>query len=68
VERVVEAEERAGEGAGVVAEVGDRRAARVEGAEVERLLIQETLRATGGNKQRAADLLGIAARTIYRKI
>jgi two-component system response regulator HydG len=36
--------------------------------EVERLLIQETLRATGGNKQRAADLLGIAARTIYRKI
>ena len=29
--------------------------------EVERLLIQETLRTTGGNKQRAADLLGIAA-------
>jgi len=36
--------------------------------EVERLLIQETLRTTGGNKQRAADLLGIAARTIYRKL
>jgi two-component system response regulator HydG len=36
--------------------------------EVERLLIQETLRSTGGNKQRAADLLGIAARTIYRKL
>jgi two-component system response regulator HydG len=36
--------------------------------EVERLLIQETLRATGGNKRRAANLLGIAARTIYRKI
>lgn len=36
--------------------------------EVERRLIQETLRSTGGNKQRAADLLGIAARTIYRKL
>jgi two-component system response regulator HydG len=35
---------------------------------VERLLIQETLRKTGGNKQRAAALLGIAARTIYRKL
>ena len=28
---------------------------------VERLLIEETLRTTGGNKQRAAELLGIAA-------
>jgi two-component system response regulator HydG len=36
--------------------------------DVERLLIKETLRATGGNKQRAAGLLGIAARTIYRKL
>ncbi len=36
--------------------------------EVERLLIRETLRQTGGNKQRAASLLGIAARTIYRKL
>jgi two-component system response regulator HydG len=36
--------------------------------DVERLLIQATLRTTGGNKQRAADLLGIAARTIYRKL
>jgi len=36
--------------------------------EVERLLIRETLRTTGGNKQRAASLLGIAARTIYRKL
>ena len=36
--------------------------------EVERLLIRETLRTTGGNKQRAASLLGIATRTIYRKL
>jgi two-component system response regulator HydG len=36
--------------------------------EVERLLIGETLRTTRGNRQRAASLLGIAARTIYRKL
>jgi two-component system response regulator HydG len=36
--------------------------------EVEQLLIKETLRTTGGNKQKAAHLLGIAARTIYRKL
>jgi two-component system response regulator HydG len=37
-------------------------------ADVERLLIDETLRRTGGNRQRTADLLGIAARTVYRKL
>jgi len=37
-------------------------------AEVERLLIDETLRRTGGNRKRAADMLGIAARTVYRKL
>jgi len=36
--------------------------------EVERLLIQETLAATKGDKRLAAQLLGIATRTIYRKI
>jgi two-component system response regulator HydG len=36
--------------------------------EVERRLIEETLKTTGGNKQRAAEMLGIAARTIYRKL
>ena len=36
--------------------------------EVERILIKETLKTTGGNKQKAASLLGIAARTIYRKL
>ncbi|MCC6624487.1 MAG: sigma-54-dependent Fis family transcriptional regulator [Deltaproteobacteria bacterium] len=36
--------------------------------EVERILIQETLAATKGDKRLAAQLLGIATRTIYRKI
>lgn len=34
---------------------------------VERRMIQETLRATGGDKTLAANLLGITARTIYRR-
>src|SRR6185369_6703934 len=36
--------------------------------EVERLVIRETLRHTRGDKSLAAQLLGIAARTIYRKL
>jgi two-component system response regulator HydG len=36
--------------------------------EVERRLIQETLARCGGDKKTAARLLGIAARTIYRKL
>ncbi len=36
--------------------------------EVERLVIKETLRHTRGDKTLAAQLLGIAARTIYRKL
>ena len=36
--------------------------------EIERRVIRETLRFTGGDKKRAAQLLGIATRTIYRKI
>lgn len=37
-------------------------------AEVERRLLQETLRHTGGDKSLAAQLLGISTRTIYRKL
>ena len=37
-------------------------------AEVEQRLIQETLRHTDGDKSLAAQLLGISARTIYRKL
>jgi DNA-binding NtrC family response regulator len=37
-------------------------------AEVEQRLIQETLRHAGGDKSLAAQLLGISARTIYRKL
>jgi two-component system response regulator HydG len=36
--------------------------------EVERALILETLKETGGDKSLAAQLLGIAARTVYRKL
>ena len=36
--------------------------------EVERRMIRETLRHTKGDKKQAAQLLGIAARTIYRKL
>jgi two-component system response regulator HydG len=36
--------------------------------EVERRVIQETLRMTGGNKRLTSQLLGIATRTLYRKI
>ncbi len=36
--------------------------------EVERSLIQNTLRDVGGNRERASQLLGISTRTLYRKI
>jgi len=37
-------------------------------SEVERRVIQGTLKHTSGDKQLAAQLLGISARTIYRKL
>ncbi len=36
--------------------------------EVERDYIFETLRKTGGNKTRAAELLGLDRKTLYRKL
>lgn len=36
--------------------------------EVEKLLIAETLKFAGGNREHAAELLGIGERTLYRKI
>ncbi len=36
--------------------------------EIERMVIRETLRATQGDKRLTAQLLGIATRTIYRKL
>ncbi len=35
---------------------------------LERLFIAETLRCTGGNREHAAEMLGIGERTLYRKI
>ncbi len=37
-------------------------------SELEHLFIAETLRATGGNREEAATMLGIGERTLYRKI
>jgi two-component system, NtrC family, response regulator HydG len=37
-------------------------------SELERLFIAETLQQTGGNREEAADMLGIGQRTLYRKI
>ena len=36
--------------------------------EIERRMIRETLRHTDGDKRMASQLLGIATRTIYRKL
>jgi len=36
--------------------------------EAEMALLKETLKATGGDKNLAAKLLGVATRTIYRKL
>ncbi len=36
--------------------------------QIEKIVIEETLRRTGGDKKLAAQLLGIATRTIYRKL
>jgi two-component system response regulator HydG len=36
--------------------------------EAEKILIRETLKSAGGEKAAAAEILGIATRTIYRKL
>jgi two-component system response regulator HydG len=37
-------------------------------AQVEPLMIERTLQATGGNREQAAKILDIGTRTLYRKI
>ncbi len=37
-------------------------------SEIERLFIEKTLEKTGGNRESAAEMLGIGQRTLYRKI
>jgi len=36
--------------------------------QVERMMIERTLQATGGNREQAAKMLNIGTRTLYRKI
>ena len=54
-----------GEAAGLVARAASR---RLTLDELEREYIIETLRHTGGNKSRAAELLGLDRKTLYRKL
>ena len=37
-------------------------------AEIEQWAVEQTLRLTGGNREETARILGIGARTLYRKI
>ena len=36
--------------------------------DLERIAIERTLRAVGGNRRKAASILGIGERTLYRKL
>jgi len=57
--------------AAVAAEAGQGGIAALVGKpldEIEKIFIAETLKLTGGNREQAADLLGIGERTLYRKI
>jgi two-component system, NtrC family, response regulator AtoC len=54
-----------GEAAGLVARASAR---RLTLDELERDYILETLRQTGGNKSRAAEMLGLDRKTLYRKL
>jgi DNA-binding NtrC family response regulator len=56
---------RAGAHRGLVVAAGDR---ELTLAELEKEYIFEMLRRTGGNKSRAAELLGIPRRTLYRRL
>jgi two-component system response regulator HydG len=60
----------AAEGAGVSPDMSGGLAALVGRPleEIEKVFIAETLKLTGGNREQAADLLGIGERTLYRKI
>jgi transcriptional regulator with PAS, ATPase and Fis domain len=47
-------------------EIGTKAIKNIE--EGERILIEDALRQTNGNKAKAAEALGISTRTLYRKI
>ena len=47
-------------------EIGSRAIKNIE--EGEKILIEDALRQTNGNKAKAAEALGISTRTLYRKL
>ena len=52
-------------------EVDDIRSDHINGlsvGEMEKQLINRTLQSTAGNRRKAAEILGISERTLYRKI
>jgi DNA-binding NtrC family response regulator len=53
---------------GAAAIIAQAKSGRMTLAELEREYILETLRETGGNKSRAAEMLGLDRKTLYRKL
>jgi two-component system response regulator HydG len=71
---VLDVDDLPSELAGPVEQVEDARGSNLGAlvgkplSEIERLFITETLQQTGGNRESAAEMLGIGERTLYRKI
>jgi two-component system, NtrC family, response regulator HydG len=60
--------ERVRDGGAIRATIAEASARRVSLADLERAYILEIVRSTGGNKSRAAEILGLDRKTLYRKL